>query len=122
MLADGRRAARTYLVLALTVIGLATIKTVSLSNGKDVVGHDLAVIWDVLRRNNDVEDDPARGRIRAIPSDPWSQTSCRELRSIRPRASFDPGLLQTVGHSAGLPVEALDENRPLPFLVEDRED
>src|SRR6478672_6719551 len=124
MLADGRRAARTYLVLALD--GNRTRDSqdgVIVERHQDVVGHELAVVWDVLRRSNDVEDDPARREnlapFRAILGRKRLVENCgqldRVLHSIP--ASCKPWVILQV-----FPSEALDENRPLPFLVEDRED
>src|SRR5258705_12362865 len=124
MLADGRRAARAYLALALD--GNRTRDSqnaVIVERHQDVVGHDLAVIWDVLRGSNDVEDDPARGKNLA----PFRTTLGRK------RLVENCGQLDCVLHSISacckpwvvlqvFPSEALDENRPLPFLVEDCED
>src|SRR5207253_11041785 len=63
MLADGRRAARAYLVLALDGNWTRDSQDgVIVEWHQDFVGHDLTVIWDVLRRSNDVEYDPARGK------------------------------------------------------------
>src|SRR6266849_4884644 len=124
MLADGRRAARAYLVLTLDGNWTRDCQDgVVVERHQDFVGHDLAVIWDVLRGSDDVEYDPARGK------------NLAPFRTILGRKSLieDRGQFYCVLHSISacykpwvvlqvFPSEALDENWPLPFLVEDRED
>src|SRR5258708_2330575 len=124
MLADGRWAARAYLVL--TLDGNWTRHSqdgIVVERHQDFVGHDLAVIWDVLRGSNDVEYDPTSGK------------DIAPFRTILGRKSFveNRGQFYRVLHSISacgkpwvvlqvFPSQALDEYWPLPFLVEDRED
>src|SRR5437667_7151312 len=124
MLADGRRAARTYLVLTLDGNWARHCQDgVVVERHQDFVGHDLAVIWDVLRGSNDVEYNPARGKnlapFRTIPGRKRFVENrgqfYRVLHSIP--ACCKPWIVLQVFAS-----EALDENWPLPFLVEDGED
>src|SRR5258707_5542381 len=124
MLADGRGAAWPYLVLTLDRNWTRDRQEgVVVERHQDFVGHDLLVIWDVLRRSNDVEYDSARGKYLA------------PFRTILGRKGFveDCGQFHCVLHSISacckpwvilqvFPSEALGKSWPLPFLVEDRED